>query len=171
MDHRAVKSRFVRYPAGSKGWRLWEPVSNTFMESAHAKWLVEEVGEKLPEENPATSVPIPNPLSTISKLLITMECTEDSLIEALQISSYLHHGSITKEIRGQDWLVKEIWVMVSGISGKLPKTFNAAMKSEESDLWKATCKKEIQMLKSMKLWEEFLLPAGKRAISRKWGCL
>lgn len=86
LDHRAIKCRFVGYLAGSKGWRFWEPGSNTFVESAHAKWLTKDVDEKVVENDPATSAPIPNPPSTIHKLLNKISCEAESLMEALHVS-------------------------------------------------------------------------------------
>lgn len=37
LDDRAVKCRFVGYLDGSKGWRFWNPVTDEFIDSAHAK--------------------------------------------------------------------------------------------------------------------------------------
>lgn len=160
--------RFVGYLAGSKGWKFWQPDTNTFVKSAHAKWLSGDFDNVGVEENPPTSVPIPDPPSTIHKLLNVVGCEEDSLMEALRVSYDLNNLSITRDIRDQDKLVAKIWAMASGISAKLPRSYNAAMKSEESELWKAACKKEMKMLVSMKVWEEVVLPPGKQAVLSKW---
>lgn len=168
LDHRAVKCRFVGYLAGSKGWRFWDPTTNFFVELAHAKWLAER-GEALREvDNPSRSEPIPDRRSSISKLLNKVECPEEELLKALKISYDLSDSSISESIRKQDCVVKEVMALAAGISQKLPRTYNAAMKDDESELWKKACVQEIDMLRSMGVWEEVRLPAGKRAVSSKW---
>lgn len=77
LDHRAVKSRFVGYLAGSKGWKFWEPSTNTFIESAHARWLTEEAGDSSMTES-SRSQPIPDAPSSISKLLKSIIATKKS---------------------------------------------------------------------------------------------
>lgn len=168
LDHQAVKSHFVGYLAGLKGWRFWEPETNTFVKPAHANWVTEEVEKRELQDNPAMSAPIPDPPSTIHKLLDKVSCKEDSLMEALRVSYDLNDGTITRHIHDQDILVRDIWVMASGISEKRPRPFNAAMKGEDSELWKSACEKEIKMLREMKVWDEVHLPNGKRAVTSKW---
>lgn len=58
--------------------------------------------------------------------------------------------------------------IAAGISQKLPRTYNVAMKSNKSELWDAACKGEIMMLILMEVWEEVPLPAGKQVVSSKW---
>lgn len=168
LDHRAVKSRFVEYMAGSKGWKILEPVSNTFVESAHAEWLSEDLVESKENKNPTKSEPTPDPPSSIRKLLNLVSCEEDSLLEALRVTYDLADRSTTKGLREQDRLVQEIWGMAAGIGSQLPRSFNAAMKSDESELWREACEKDINMLRSMKVWEKVSLPVGKRVVSSKW---
>lgn len=50
LDHRGIKCRFVGYLAGSKGWKFWEPKTNSFMESAHARWLTEDASDTSRDE-------------------------------------------------------------------------------------------------------------------------
>lgn len=119
LDHRATKARFVGYLAGSKGWKFWEPKNNTFLESAHARWLSEEAEENLEEES-SRSEPIPDAPSSISKLLNFAVCEEEGLLEALAISWDLGDSTVTSTIRDQDVVVQHIWAMASGISQKLP---------------------------------------------------
>lgn len=167
LDHRAVKCRFIGYLAGSKGWKFWEPKSNTFMESAHARWLEEEAADTS-KDDVSTSQPIPDPPASISKLLNMVDCEEQQLVEALMTRYELKDDSITAIICGQDKLVRQIWAIPSGLSEKLPRLYKAEMKSQEADLWKAACQKEIDMLISMGVWEEVKLPASKRSVSSKW---
>lgn len=75
---------------------------------------------------------------------------------------------VKSRIQEQDNLVHQIWVMSSGLSQKLPRSYKAAMKSEAEMEWEKACKKEIKMLESMGVWEEKSLPVGKRVISTKW---
>ena len=83
LDHRAIKSRFVGYLANSKGWTFWQPETNTFVESAHARWLAEDVEQEKVEDTPARSAPIPDKPSSISHLLNQVDCEEGELLEAL----------------------------------------------------------------------------------------
>lgn len=167
LDHRGIKCRFVGYLEGSKGWKFWESNSNTFIESAHARWLTEDANDTS-KESMKTSEPVPDAPSSISKLLNMIDCDKDELIQALVTTYELGDTSVTTIIREQDGLVKQIWAMASGISQKLPRTYKAAMKSDEAELWQAACKKEIEMLISMGVWEEVALPDGKRVVSSKW---
>lgn len=169
LDDRAIKMRFFGYLAGSKGWKFWNPIDNGFTESAHAKWLTEEGGDSVQLiDGSSRSEPVPDRPNSISKLLNRLECEEDGLLEALEVSYDLMDESISKVIRDQDGMVRDVMAMAAGISQKLPRTYNAAMKSDESDLWQAACQREIDMLRSMGVWEEVDLPDGKRAVSSKW---
>lgn len=64
--------------------------------------------------------------------------------------------------------MQSVLVMAAGISQKLPRSYNTALKSNESELWRAACEREIKMLVSLGVWEEVQLPPGKRAVSSKW---
>lgn len=154
--------------AGSKGWKFWEPISNSFVESAHTTWLSEESFKHEANSNPETSEPTPDPPGFISKLLNLVSCQEDSLLDSLRVTYDLDARSIIKALCEKDRLVQGIWGMAAGISSKLPRSLNAAMKSNESELWKETCEKEMSMLRSMLVWKEVSLPVGKRVVSSKW---
>lgn len=168
LDDQAVKMRFVGYLEESKGWRFWNTVDNTYMESAHARWLVEDENAARTAVEPSRSEPIPDRPSSISKLLNSVGCDTDVLLQALEVSYDLNDASISKQIREQDLLVQEVEAMAAGISQKLPRTYNAAMKSEESELWLKACQREIATLVSMGVWDEVSLPVGKRSVSSKW---
>lgn len=86
LDDRAVKMRFVGYLPQSKGWKFWNPVNNTFTESAHAKWLTEKVESELHDEGTSRTEPVPDRPSTISKLLNAIDVGEEELLEALEVS-------------------------------------------------------------------------------------
>lgn len=168
LDHRAQKAQFVGYLAGSKGWTFWDPSSNTFLESAHARWLSEDGDTQHTPMTEANSVPEPDRHGTLSKILNAAECVEGQLLEALEVTYELDDGDITRSVREQDQLVAEIFAMAAGLSQKIPRSYKAAMKSEDSGLWREACEREINMLRRMKVWEETDLPAGKRAVSSKW---
>lgn len=111
---------------------------------------------------------MPDRPSSISKLLNCLNCDEEGLLEVLEVSYDLTDDSISRGIREQDRLVREVQAMAAGISQKLPRTYNAAMKSKESELWRAACQREIDMLVLMGVWEEVDLPAGKHAVTSTW---
>ena len=168
LDHRATKARFVGYLAGSKGWTFWDLVEDVFFDSAHARWLTEETDEVKGAVTEGNSEPIPDSRSTISKLLNSAECDDERLLETLEVSWDLNEAGVTESIREQDEMVRHISAMAAGISQKLPRTYNAAMKSDDSSLWKEAGKREISMLKKMRVWDEVPLPAGMRVVSSKW---
>lgn len=86
------------------------------------------------------SKPVPEIPSTISKLLNMMDCGESKLLEALEVTYYLTDESISQGIKEQDRLIQEVMVMAAGISQKMPCTYNAAIKSEEYEMWREACK-------------------------------
>lgn len=118
------------YFAGSKGWKFWIPSTNTFSKSTHARWLTENAAEDATRAA-SRSAPIPDAPSDISKLLNTVECAETALLEALAVTYDLSDTKTTTSIREQDRLVEQIVVLSSGLSQKLPRTYNAAMKGDE----------------------------------------
>lgn len=118
--------------------------------------------------SPSRSEPVPDKPSSISKLLNRVECEEAELLEALEVSYDLKDESISRNIREQDVLVRDVMVMAAGLSQKLPWSYNAAMKSNELALWTQECEHEISMLRSMGVWEEVALPVGKPSVSSEW---
>lgn len=104
------------------GWKVWDPISETFVESAHAKWLTEDTLAIVEDVSEATSEPVPNPPSSISKLLNLLECEEKKLLKALFVNYNLDAGLITKCVREKDKIVGEIWKMASGISQELSRS-------------------------------------------------
>lgn len=107
LDHRAVKARFVGYLAGSKGWKFWDPATNNFLESAHARWLTESASATA-TQGESRSEPVPDPPSDISRLLNLTECEEDLFLEALAVTYDLADSNVTGRIREQDRLVEGI---------------------------------------------------------------
>lgn len=166
LDERAVKCRFVGYLARSKGWKFWNPLTNEFLESAHARWLDESANDDAPVID---QHPVPDPPSNINKLLnlVEFEGTEQ-LIEALRTSLVLDDQSITATVREQDVVCNNVRLLAAGIAQKLPRSYKLAMKGDESEEWRRACDKEISMLRKMKVWEEVDLPAGKQVVSSKW---
>lgn len=154
------------YLARSKGWKFWNPETNEFLESAHAKWLDESAGDSAPTVNVH---PIPDPPSDIRKLLNEVECGDVlDLIETLKTSLVIHDRMITQAVCEQDSMCVRVRVLAAGLSQKLPRSYKLAMKSEKCDEWRLACDKEIEMLRRMKVWEEVDLPDGKKAVSSKW---
>lgn len=132
------------------------------------KWLAES-GQALPNvPDPSRSEPILVQRRSISKFLNAVDCPEEELLEVFGISYELTDTSISKKIREKDSLVEGLMGIAAGISQKLPRTYNVAMKSNKSELWDAACKGEIMMLILMEVWEEVPLPAGKQVVSSKW---
>lgn len=152
------------YLARSKGWKFWNLHNGEFIESAHARWIDEE-GDGTERER---SQPIPDPPLDINKLLNSAQVDGfTTLIEILEAMK-LDDSSITENVRSQDAMTENVRVLAAGIAKKLPRSYKLAMKSTEAVDWKNACEKEISMLRSMKVWEEIALPAGKLAVSSKW---
>lgn len=106
LDVRAIKCRFVGYLARSKGWKFWNPLTNEFLESAHARWLDESANENALVVDQGL---IPDPPSDIYKLLNLIECDDaEQLIEALRTSLVLDDRSITKTVREQDVMCETV---------------------------------------------------------------
>lgn len=114
------------------------------------------------------SQPIPDPPSDINKLLNSTEVEGfATLVEALEAMK-LDDSTITANMRKQDETTDNVRILAAGIAQKLPRSYKLAMKSDEAVHWKDACDKEINMLRKMKVWEEVILPPGKRAVSSKW---
>lgn len=166
LDHRAIKCRFVGYLPRSKGWQFWNPATNLFLESAHAKWLSE--GDAQDDAPRKTDEPIPDPPSDINKLLNYADGDAFSNLVTILETLKLDDARITERVREQDTLSESVRVLAAGLANKLPRSYKLAMKGVESDQWGAACDKEIEMLRRMKVWKEVELPTGKRAVSSKW---
>lgn len=165
LDHRAVKCKFVGYLARSKGWKFWNPETNEFLESAHARWLDESGSDVVPGQ---VDHPIPDPPSDINKLLNVVQYDEvEMLIEVLQSTMKIDDQRITETVQEQDNISEHVRLLAAGIAQKLPHSYKLAMKSDEALEWSAACDKEISMLRRMKVWEETDLPDGKRTVSSK----
>lgn len=67
----------------------------------------------------------------------------------------------------QDKTTENVRVLAAGIAWKLPQSYKPAMKIDKAEEWKAACDKEIGMLKTMQMWKEVALPAGKQVVSSK----
>lgn len=78
--------KFVGYLGGSKGWTFWNPDNNSFVESAHARWLSDDADTLPTGDCESSSVPVPDRPSSISKLLNHVDCVEGELLEALEVT-------------------------------------------------------------------------------------
>lgn len=71
-------------------------------------------------------------------------------------------------IRNQDKDIEMVQALAAGLAGRLPRMYQEAVSGANGDEWLAACKKEIEMLTRLKVWDEVRLPAGQRAVSSKW---
>lgn len=170
LDDRAIKCRLVGYLSGMKGWKFWNPTTKTFLISAHARWLDEKE-----QSVTATSQPIPDPTSSSSLDRILNTVTTSGLdfevrrlFESLEMEFKLDDESFTRTVREQDGLVKEIWAMAAGTALGIPRTYAEAITGPHGMEWKEACKKEMDILQKMKVWDEVPLPKNQKVVSSKW---
>lgn len=168
LDDRVRKCRFVGYLGGSKGWKFWDPKKNEFFESAHAKWIDKKgISDlKIVLTNNTGLSSIDWLLNSVSVAGIDGEVK--NLMETLVTEYRLDNHSFTTNVREQDEAIRMIQALAVGVAGRLPRTYQEAISGENGKEWELGCKKEINMLTRLKVWDEVRLPAGQRAVSSKW---
>lgn len=72
--------------------------------------------------------------------------------------------SFTTTVREQDRCVEEIHAMAAGIAMALPRSYQEAISGEHGN----ECKREIDMLEKMGVWDQVALPKDQRTVSSKW---
>lgn len=168
LDDRARKMRFVGYLGGVKGWRFWDPVKNDFMESEHARWLDEKGMKDLRDQGLEKTGQ-----SSIDKLLNSISISGldgevKDLIETLSMEYRIEDPYSTTTIRDQDEVIKKVQALSAGLAGRLPRSYQEAISGDHGEEWLAGCKKEIDTLVGLGVWDEVRLPDGQHAVSSKW---
>lgn len=92
----------------------------------------------------------------------------EELVETLSTEYRQEDTSFTTMIRNQDKDIEMVQALAAGLAGRLPRMYQEAVSGANGDEWLAACKKEIEMLTRLKVWDEVRLPAGQRAVSSKW---
>lgn len=65
-------------------------------------------------------------------------------------------------------MIQDIQVQAAGIAGRLPRTYQEAISGIHGEEWLAGCRREVEMLTKLNVWEEVELPTGQRAVLSKW---
>lgn len=66
-------------------------------------------------------------------------------------------------------MIQDIQVQAAGIAGRLPRTYQEAISGIHGEEWLAGCRREVEMLTKLNVWEEVELPTGQRAVFEQVG--
>ena len=186
LDPKAFKGLFVGYPAGTKGYKIFDPDTRKMVCSRDVSFLEDSFTSVYQHGLLSLQYSQPNHLnpdfdlfendvsdavhehsdnshSGSDQLILQFSDDEDYEIEEEHLASVIARPQRNR--RAPDRLGE--WATIANDSGD-PRTFKQACKSSESVHWKEAMQKEYNSLKEYQTWDLVDLPPNANLIGCKW---
>ncbi|PLW24604.1 hypothetical protein PCASD_06183 [Puccinia coronata f. sp. avenae] len=178
LDERATRGHVVAYLGVSKGWRLWVPDENRFIESAmvlfpeELKAVPKALSTPVPPVTQFPSVPGSAPTPPVAPVpppvpVVTPPPDKMSLRHVMNLMK-LGNFDHELEFHNQELIMDKILELCHLYSISVPHTFKQAMKSPEKDEWMKAIAIELNNLEEMRVWSLGQLPSGKKELNGLW---
>ncbi|PLW29459.1 hypothetical protein PCASD_16781 [Puccinia coronata f. sp. avenae] len=178
LDPRAQRGHVVAYLGPSKGWRLWLPDTDTFVDSAMVRFpdKLKDVPTipKKPKPLPPPSPPeIDNPSSSAvsqSPPAKPVPSPAKSKLSLTHIMNLFRLGDFDQEVEfsNQELIIDKILELCHFYAISVPSLFKQAMKSPKREEWLKAIAVELNNLKEMRVWAVAQLPSDKKALNGRW---
>jgi hypothetical protein len=177
LDVRAHRGHVVAYLGVSKGWRLWIPDENRFIESAMVRFpdelkdvpttptskSIKRTPEECESHGADQNVSAPTPPATEDQPPVNKMSIQ-------HVMNLMKLGVFTDELEfhDQELIVDKIIKLCQFYNITVPNTFKQAMKSEAKDKWLKAIAVELNNLEEMRVWALGQLPPGKKELNGRW---
>ncbi|PLW28436.1 hypothetical protein PCASD_19134 [Puccinia coronata f. sp. avenae] len=177
LDVRAHQGHVVAYLGVSKGWHLWIPDENCFIESAMVRFPDElkdvptttasKAIKHAPEGSKSSSAGQNVPATTTPA---TADPPPVNKMSIQHVMNLMRLGDFTDEFvfHDQELIVDKIIELCQFYNIAVPNTFKQAMKSEAKDEWLKAIAVELNNLEEMRVWALGQLPPGKKELNGRW---
>jgi hypothetical protein len=171
LDVRAHQGHVVAYLGVRKGWQLWIPDENRFIESAMVCFpkelmdvLVKPAKTKIPKAVTLPPTPNKDTPPTPEKEDNSPPVNKMSLRHVMNLMKL---GDFSDEIKfhDQEMIVDKILELCQFYNLTVPSTFKQAMKSLEREEWLKAIAVELNNLEKMRVWALGQLPSGKKELN------
>jgi hypothetical protein len=171
LDDQAQRGHVVAYLGPSKGWRLWIPEEDRFVDSAMVRFP-NELKDVPTLPPPPKKIAQTTNTSTTSQLSQTTTeppapTNKGSLSHVMNV---LKLGNFEQEVEftNQELIINQMLELCQFYAISVPSTFKQAMKLPERDSWLKAIAVELNNLEEMRVWALGQLPPGKKELNGRW---
>ena len=187
MTAKSDKMRFIGYPFGTKGYRLYDKQKHRVVVRRDVVFNETDFGKQRPvvdpglKDNcvpcPAVSVNVPTGNPNVEG----QQPVDHDVAESPVTGTRQSTRQVKKPDRYGEWIEENKFISCDTVTDDQkvqhclyfhnicePKTFDEALRTSEAEQWKEAANEEMKALETMNTWKLVPLPEGKKPVGCKW---